>query len=137
MKSCIRVVPVVLLVLLSAVVVAQPQPVGEFQQLLTELAASKKISDKRRCVTALANTDHEARKPVLQALQDGALYYRKSDRAVVIARREQQNYNLTDAVSGDELGAVTRRSLKKISINNTLRRQLRSIVAELDPVAAL
>ncbi len=66
-------------------------------------------------------------KPLLQA----RLYYRKDNGDIVIAEREGSQYQLTAPVDGAALGRVKKRSIKKITINNAMRRLLREKIAGL------
>ena len=67
---------------------------------------------------------------ILQSFIEGRIYTQKSDGLVVYANRlEEGGYQLTDILSGNDLGSVGRRAVKKISVNNSLRRQLRGLLA--------
>tara|TARA_R110002095_G_scaffold190914_2_gene168605 strand:- start:63 stop:1736 length:1674 start_codon:yes stop_codon:yes gene_type:complete len=92
---------------------------------------------KAVAATAVAAIDHPRTIAVLSAMLDGALYRRKSPKTVVIAESlDDGGYALTDAVSGEDLGAVGRRDVRRISVNNELRRILRGLIASLQLNAA-
>jgi len=92
---------------------------------------------KAIAATALATIEHPRTVAVLSAMLDGALYTRKSPKTVVIAESlDDGGYALTDAVSGADLGAVGRRDVRRISVNNELRRILRGLIASLQLNAA-
>ncbi|MCG6862673.1 MAG: urea ABC transporter permease subunit UrtB, partial [Chromatiaceae bacterium] len=80
---------------------------------------------------AIAASGDERAPQVLDALLSGRLFYRKSDKLVVYAETATDGYRITDALSGKSLGDVGQRDLKKISVNNKMRRQLRAAIARL------
>lgn len=108
----------------------------EFATAVAELNV-RSYDDKAIAATAIAGLDHPRTVSVLSALLDGALYRRKSPKTVVIAESlDDGGYALTDAVSGEDLGAVGRRDVRRISVNNELRRILRGLIASLQLNAA-
>ena len=66
---------------------------------------------------------------ILSSLLDGALYYRKTDKRIVHAALVGNIYELRDALTDDRLAPEKKRGIKKISINNALRGQLRAVLA--------
>lgn len=77
-------------------------------------------------------TGGEAALPLLEAMLNGKLFVRKSDKLIVIAERQEDgNYALVDALSVKPLAAVSKRALKKVKVNNRLRVQLREIIARV------
>lgn len=70
--------------------------------------------------------------PMLEALLDGNLFTRRSDKQIVIAERQGDgNYATRGALTSESLGSDPKKNLKKIVINNRLRSQLRGIIARL------
>ena len=61
----------------------------------------------------------------------GELFYRKKDKRIVLADKVDSGYQITDALSGEDLGEVGKRKIKKVSINNRLRSQLSQAIAAL------
>jgi urea transport system permease protein len=102
-----------------------------------------KLRKKPDLVKKLSELQDLRVEAVLQALLDGRLYYTKDDRrAVVFKEDSEKGYRITDVLSGKLIGEIGKRQAKKIGINNTLRRILRSKLAELkldsdDPEARL
>jgi len=76
-------------------------------------------------VDALSTSTDARAVPVLKALLEGRLYYRKSDKSVVITKKDGRRYTLTDPLSAKPLGTVKKRKIKKIRVNNSLRRRIR------------
>ena len=66
---------------------------------------------------------------ILSSLLDGALYYRKTDKRIVHAALVGNVYELRDALTDERLAPEKKRGIKKISINNALRGQLRAVLA--------
>jgi len=69
---------------------------------------------------------------ILKALLAGELYSRKKERDLVFAKREKRIYQITSALDNRSLGQVRKRALRKVKVNNRLRRQLRAALAVLD-----
>ncbi|MGD8206736.1 MAG: urea ABC transporter permease subunit UrtB, partial [Thiohalocapsa sp.] len=108
--------------------VASPaEALAEAVSALTE----RSFKVKEAAAAAIAASGDPRAAAVLKALLDGDLYYRKDDRRVVLVERADDGYRLTDAQSGDELGRVGRRDVKKITINNRMRTALRAEIAAL------
>ena len=91
---------------------------------------TRSFDDKLVAAQALGALDDDRVEAVLSALIDGKLYIERRTEFVVYAQRlDSGGYQLTDVISGEDLAEVGRRGAKKISVNNKLRRQLRSILA--------
>ena len=82
-------------------------------------------------VEALATTGDVTIVPTLKALTEGRLFIRKTDKKVVIAEKFKRRYHLSDPISGESLGEVKKRALKKIQVNNKLRRAIRTALGGL------
>ncbi|MBL4720846.1 MAG: urea ABC transporter permease subunit UrtB [Alphaproteobacteria bacterium] len=83
-------------------------------------------------IDALATSGNARALPILEALSIGRLYYRKTDKKVVIAEKVKRKYRLLDPISGDVLAeGVSKRKLKKIRVNNKLRRALRATMGAM------
>ncbi|MFT6580630.1 MAG: urea transport system permease protein [Alphaproteobacteria bacterium] len=83
-------------------------------------------------IDALAASGDVRAVPVLKALNDGKLYYVKKDRKVVIAEKVKRKYRLHDPATGDVLAEnISKRKLKKIRVNNKLRRALRATMGAM------
>lgn len=96
--------------------------------LVSELTTNS-FKSKAETIEKIAALDDERVVPILEAMLEGDLYYRKDDDLIVITSKSENGYNITDVISGDELGEVGRRDVKKISTNNRLRKQLRVQIA--------
>ncbi|NHZ69903.1 MAG: urea ABC transporter permease subunit UrtB [Thermotogales bacterium] len=89
------------------------------------------FAQKADAIGRLAEIGDERGEPVLKAMLKGRLFYRKSDRQVVIAVSADGGYRIEDAASGEVLGTIGKRKIKKIGINNSLRKTLRTALARI------
>ena len=88
-------------------------------------------ADTEKALAKLAETGDPAAVPVIEALQAGDLHVRKTDGAVVVARRAGNGYALTDPLTGAALGEADRNAVEKIRINNALRRTISATLGAL------
>ena len=109
---------------------AQEDGAGDFAAQVDRLKRGG-FDDKAQVITALESSGDERTLVVLKALLGGQLYYRKDDGRVVLVKEIEDGYQLRDALSGEVAGEAGRREVKKISINNALRGQLRGAIARL------
>lgn len=109
--------------------VATPEltAVEEAFQLLT----SKSFKDKKKAVGLIAKSGDDKAREYLQNLLDTKLYYRKSDKKVVVVEKISGGFNISDPHTGEALGTVKKKEVKKVSINNSMRRMLREEIAGL------
>ena len=89
------------------------------------------FSDKMKAADALINFSHPQRAAILEAWLEGLLSYRLTDRRVVIIAERGNALIAYDASDGKHLGAVSDGEIKKITINNSLRKKLRRSLAIL------
>jgi len=87
--------------------------------------------DRAEAIAALAALGEPEVTPVLEALAAGRLFRRKSDGGVFIAERVGKSYALSDPLSGAAAGEAGRRAVKKIKVNNALRRAIRDAIGAL------
>lgn len=126
MRSLSTLVFIALTLSMNAVWAAAPD-LDEAFALLT----SKNFDDKSTAISLLAETGHEKTAQLLNAILDGRLYYNKKDKRMVYASKQGAKLQLTDVLSGEDLGVVSKRKAKKIGINNKLRIQLKAALASL------
>jgi urea transport system permease protein len=70
--------------------------------------------------------------PLLDAMLNGRLFVRKSDKLVVIGERQQDgDYALVDALSAESMASSSKKRLKKVKVNNRIRVQLREVIARI------
>ena len=117
----------------AAPALAQSDP-ESLRPLVNELAKGK-FAETEQQVGALAATGDPAAAPVLEALSSGDLYFRKSDGQVFIAEKDGKVFKLTDPLTQEAAGEAGRREVKKIKVNNKLRRVIRSALGSLTLMA--
>ena len=103
---------------------------SEFAERVSALNAAS-FHAKEAAARQVAATGHERAATVLTAMLEGELHRQVATDQVVIAVRAERAYAVRDAVSGADLGLATRREVRRISVNNQLRRTLRGLIAGL------
>ncbi|HWT30820.1 MAG TPA: urea ABC transporter permease subunit UrtB [Propylenella sp.] len=127
MKALARLVAALLLLAVAAF----PAAAQDLRSLLAALGEGG-FEETERAVQALATTKDASVVPALEALAEGDLYLREADGAVVIGRAaEGRTLALLDPLTGDSLGEAASRDLKKIRVNNRLRRTVRAAIGNL------
>src|SRR5690606_40543384 len=94
-----------------------------------EQLAKASFGEKSSLLAAIAERGDDASLAILKAIQSGDLHYRKSDRKVVIVAKAEGGVALTDPVSNRSLGIAGKRDTRKITINNSLRGELKQLIA--------
>ncbi|MGE0715533.1 MAG: urea ABC transporter permease subunit UrtB [Alphaproteobacteria bacterium] len=126
MLPTFRRVALVLLTLFAGTVPAAAQDIAPALQALV----GDDLSAKGEAMEALARTGSAQAAAVLQALNEGRLFQRKSDKKVVIAV-SQRGGDIADAATGAALGSATLAELDEATLNNRLRRQLSGVLGSL------
>lgn len=131
MKIIMTLITLALTLLLNSVTVYADNKADNFSSVLNQLT-SKSFEDKSRAITALSNSGHEDTERLLSAILSGELYYIKKSKIIVNIKKVGSKYQLKDAMNQSDLGLVSKRKVKKISINNNLRRQLKVELTIID-----
>lgn len=100
-------------------------------------AALPKLTDnsfsvKGQAIQEIAASGDPRALELLQAIQEGDLYYQKSDDRIVYTADAESGYDIRDALTGEALGNVGKRKVKKVSINNQLRSVLKGVIGSLE-----
>ena len=96
---------------------------------LAPLLSEKKTRDS--ALDQLIISGAPATRNWLEALLEGLLYLRKSDSLPVIVEKQGKNFQLTNAVNGEDEGVAGRKEVAKIKINNAIRGKLRAAISGL------
>ncbi len=91
--------------------------------------SSSSFSKKAKVIENITALEDDRVLPILETLLAGDLYYQKSDKRIVFVTEVEEGYQLTSADSGEDLGVVSKRDVKKVVTNNGLRKQLRTQIA--------
>ena len=114
----------------SAVLHAAEAQTADLRSLVDALGQGS-FSDTEKQITAIAATGDPAVAPILEALGEGTLFVRKSDKAVFIATKSGSTYALADPLTGEAAGEAPSGAIDKIKVNNKLRRTLRTALGGL------
>jgi urea transport system permease protein len=82
-------------------------------------------------IDALVASGDDRAIPLLIALQDGNLHARRGDNRLVLVEPAASGFAIRDAITGEALGEVGRRDVRRVAINNNLRAQLRGALGAL------
>ncbi|CTQ55772.1 LIV-I protein H [Roseibium album] len=115
------------------IAIAQTDP-ESLRPLVNELAKGK-YAETEKQIGALVATGDPAVAPALEALGAGVLFYRKSDGSVFITEKAGKTYKLTDPLTLEAKGEAGKREVKKIKVNNKLRRVIRAALGSLTLMA--
>lgn len=102
----------------------------EFDALVGQLHVSS-YKQKEALIYKMAGTDDPRKLVILQNMLDGELYYRKQDKKIITRKKSAEQYRITDVLNKKSLGLVDSDNLKKVRLNNKLRRLLRGFIARL------
>ncbi len=108
----------------------QADTAGDFDAAL-QLLKQKNYALKSDAIKTIAASGNPQARAVLDAMLNGGLFMRKKEKDLVFAQKQGSIYQLTAILSGEDLGQLKKRKLKKVGINNTLRGELRSALALL------
>lgn len=103
----------------------------DLRAIIAKFATSKNFNQTKAIVAELADTGDASIAGLLNALSDGALYYRKSDQQVFIVAGKGSTLQLLDPLTAEPAGEAAKREVSKIKVNNALRRAIRDAVGAL------
>ena len=98
-------------------------------EILSALQKSN-FSEKEELITKLGNIQTNKSLKVLKSLEKGILYYIKKSKINVFAKKVDKKYELIDIASGKNIGLIKKNKIKRISLNNKLRKYTRTIIAK-------
>ncbi len=90
------------------------------------------FKEKALATKQVADSGDSRAKSILQAMLEGKLYRVKKDDTLVYAEIKSAQAKISSALTGEQLGFVKKRKLKKITINNKLRSSLKASLARID-----
>lgn len=103
----------------------------DLQAIIQKFATTKNFNQTKEIVAELAASGDASVAGLLTALSEGALYYRKSDNQVFVTAGSGKTLELFDPLTGEAAGEAGSRELKKIRVNNSLRRTIRDAIGGL------
>lgn len=93
---------------------------------------SKKNSAKQDAIEWLSQSDVEVAKAVLTPWLEGNLYYLKSDDALFVITDLDEGQQAQKLISDDVITIENKRDFAKIRTNNSLRSDIRDVLARID-----
>lgn len=132
MKTFSFVVLLFQLLLTSSILSADDSMLMDEFKSAAEKLITNSNKEKARAIEQLAKVDDERVLITLKALLGARLYYVKSDKMLVLADKVEKKFQIAGLYSADQIGLVNKKAIKKIRINNKLRRVLRSNIAVLE-----
>jgi len=99
--------------------------------IVAKFADAKKFDQTEALVRELGATGDPAVRPVLEALAEGNLHVRKADGTVFIVSEAGKEMKLIDPLSGETVGEASSSAMKKVRVNNGLRRLIRDVLSAL------
>ena len=98
---------------------------------LIDTLATGKLKQRGGQIEAIAATGDARVVPALEALRDGRLYFRKSDKKVFITEKAGKEFQLIEPLTGETVETVGKKAIRKVKVNNKLRRQIGEAVGSL------
>lgn len=97
-----------------------------------ELLTGKSFREKAEGAEKIGASGDPRGAGILSALLDGQLFLTKKDNVLVIATETSDGYDCNDVLTDSPLGIINKRELKKITINNSLRGQIKTLIARIN-----
>ena len=102
---------------------------SEFENLVREIPQGS-LPKRAQTIKALAATHDERVTPIIEALQQGNLYADRQDPPLVAISASSGKF--IDALTGEAIAMDNTEQLKRVPINNTMRNQLRTLLASIN-----
>lgn len=102
-----------------------------FESVVEKLPSSSN-KKKAELIAVMSATKDPRVLATLTAMLDAQLYYKKADKQMLVIDTSEDELIATDLLTGQYVGAVEKKTIKKIRITNKLRRVLRSNIAVLE-----
>ena len=96
-----------------------------------EALKAKSFKDKAKALDQLSATDDKRTIKIIEAMLKARLFYIREDKNIVIAVKKPEGYAITSVLDNKSLGTVEKSKLKKITVNNSLRKKIRGLIAAL------
>ncbi len=108
-----------------------PSHKANFEQLSCQLVDAN-YDKKEKLILSIAQSNNDSALPLIKLLLNADLFYNKKNGDLVTREKlESGKYNATSVFTGNVLGEFKKRDLRKVGINNNLRRTINGVIAEL------
>ena len=114
---------------------AQPEDVLQAPSSLEEIVqalATARRNEIPALVENIAELEDSRRRSFLESMLEGQIYFTRQEERVVKAVRIEEQFQVSDSLTGEDLGLVGTRAVGRVSVNNSLRRNLRLLIAGID-----
>ncbi|MFP6775434.1 MAG: urea ABC transporter permease subunit UrtB [PS1 clade bacterium] len=101
-----------------------------FEDTLNQLSA-KKLPIKLKIIEQIIKSNNPRTEFILSSILDGRVFYIKGKNSVLFANKENNKYITKSLLNDEPLGIFTKRQLKKVSINNKIRKKIKQALAVL------
>jgi len=130
----LRLISFIALLLISTNLVANsdssiPNNDAQLKQISTQFLV-KSFKKKTQAVKQLAQLNHPQAVTILEALLNAKLFYQKADKTLVFIDKKDSGYAIQNALNNTALGIVPKKTIKKITTNNKLRKTIRTLLAQ-------
>lgn len=107
------------------------EALSSFEEIVPIFATASR-NEIPALVESIANLEDPRKKPFLENMLEGRIYFTREEERVVKAIRVDDQFQISDALSGEDLGLVATRAVARVSVNNSLRRDIRLLLASID-----
>ncbi|GAA6169770.1 urea ABC transporter permease subunit UrtB [Sessilibacter corallicola] len=117
----------------SCVQASDQPPETSFKELVDKMPSTK-LKNLSKVVTDLEQESDPRLLPLFESLVEGKLYFVRSDKAVIMLNQELDDgkaFRATQVLDQTTIERIAKSDIKKIRVNNKLRKQLRKAIAKL------
>ena len=102
-----------------------------FESIVYQLSA-KSYKQKEKIIKKLSSMNDLRLPKILSEMLSGKLYYTKKNKNIIFIKEINDEYEITDVISNKIVSVVSKREIKKVKVNNKIRKILRVSLARLD-----
>ena len=99
------------------------------EEVLSALPKAK-FTEKEKLIDTLGGIEDAVAIDVLNAMSQGTLYYHKKTKQVLFTVKNDEGFEVVDVITGANLGNFGKREVKRISLNNNLRKYIKNVIAK-------
>ena len=99
------------------------------EEVLSTLPKAK-FAEKEKLIDTLGTIEDEIGINILNAMSEGTLYYHKKTKQVLFTAKNEEGFEVIDVITGANLGNLGKREVKRISLNNNLRKYIKNVIAK-------
>ncbi len=123
-----------LMLLVLGAVLSVSSLADEYSDALNTLIKGN-FKEKAKAVEVIAASGNEQSVVILESMLEGNLFYRRSDNLLGFAELVDKKYNFKSLDGTETEEGLGKRKVKKVSVNNSLRKQLRGLIAGLQLIS--